>query len=44
VFLGLDNRNPDVDANALFDLVIGVAAGTLGKAEVAEFVRAPAHP
>ncbi len=39
VFLGLNRLMLDADADALFDLVVGVAAGTVSKAEVAVFLQ-----
>jgi death-on-curing protein len=44
VFLGLNNLTLDADADALFDLVVGVAAGTLAKAEAAVFLQEHARP
>ena len=44
VFLGLNNLRLDADADALFDLVLGVAAGAVAKAEVAVFLQEPARP
>ena len=38
-FLGLNKLTLDADADALFDLVLGVAAGTVAKAEVAVFLQ-----
>jgi death-on-curing protein len=43
-FLGLNGFRLEADPDALFDLVVGVAAGTLGKAEVAVFLRENARP
>jgi death-on-curing protein len=44
VFLGLNNLTLDADADALFDLVLGVAAGTVAKAEVAVFLQEHVGP
>jgi death-on-curing protein len=44
VFLGLNDLALDADVDALFDLVIGVAAGMVGKAEVAVFLRVHSRP
>ena len=43
VFLGLNDLDLDVDADDLFELVVGVAAGTVGKADVAVFLRSKAR-
>jgi len=43
-FLGLNKLTLDADADALFDLVLGVAAGTVAKAEVAVFLQEHARP
>ncbi len=43
-FLGLDDLRLDADADALFDLVLGVATGKLAKAEVAVFLQVHARP
>lgn len=39
VFLGLNGRRLEADADALYALVDGVAAGSVDKAEVAVFLR-----
>jgi death-on-curing protein len=39
VFLGLNDLQLDAGADVLFDLVMGVAAGAIGKAEVAVFLQ-----
>ena len=39
VFLGLNGRRLDAEADALLDLVLGVAAGGVAKAEVAVFLQ-----
>ena len=44
VFLGLNHLTLDADVDALFDLVLGVAAGTVAKAEVAVFLQEHARP
>lgn len=43
-FLGLNDLTLDTDADVLFDLVLGVAAGTVAKAEVAVFLHEHARP
>jgi death-on-curing protein len=43
-FLGLNGLKLDAEADALFDLVHGVAAGTVAKAEVAVFLQDHARP
>ena len=44
VFLGLNRLELDADADDLFDLVVGVAAGRVAKAEVAVFLQEHARP
>ncbi len=44
VFLGLNKLTLAADPEALFDLVLGVAAGTVAKAEVAVFLQEHARP
>ena len=43
-FLGLNDLTLDTDADVLFSLVVGVAAGTVAKAEVAVFLQEHARP
>jgi death-on-curing protein len=43
-FLGLNKLTLDADADALFDLVVGIAAGTVSKAEVAVFLQEHVRP
>ena len=43
-FLGLNNLTLDADADALFDLVLGIAAGMDAKAEVAVFLQKHVGP
>ena len=43
-FLGLNGLTLDADADALFDLVLLVAAGTVAKAEVAVFLQTHTRP
>jgi len=44
VFLGLNGLRLRADADALYDLVLGVAEGRVAKAEVAVFLQGHAHP
>jgi death-on-curing protein len=44
VFLGLNGQRLDADPDALYDLVDGVAAGQVDKAEVVIFLRDHAAP
>jgi death-on-curing protein len=44
VFLGLNELELAADPDALFDLVLGVAAGTVAKAEVAVFLQQHVRP
>ena len=39
MFLGLNGARLEADADALFELVVGVAAGDVAKADVAVFLR-----
>jgi death-on-curing protein len=43
-FLWLNDQRLDADEDELTDLVMGVAAGRVGKAEVAVFIGARLHP
>jgi len=43
-FLGLNGQSLDVDADPLFELVFGVAAGVVAKSDVAVFLRDHSHP
>jgi death-on-curing protein len=43
-FLGLNGLSLDAEADALFDLVLGVAAGEIAKSEVAVFLRDHTRP
>jgi death-on-curing protein len=44
VFLGLNGLELAADPDALFDLVLGVGAGTVAKAEVAVFLQQHVRP
>lgn len=44
VFLGLNDQRIDVDSDALYALVDGVAAGTLGKSAISIFLQQHAAP
>jgi death-on-curing protein len=44
VFLGMNNFELRAESDALFDLVMGVAAGRITKAEVAVFLQERSRP